>query len=108
MTDPKPGGCPERVYPRSSWERSHVCGRPIKEDGLCGMHALAQTKRRAKAEAMTDQLNRAKMMAGRLGLPEGCGRYDDLFHRPTVTMTMEQAEELALRLETLEGKGDIP
>jgi hypothetical protein len=40
-------GCPEMVTPSGGrgFFHSYVCGRPVKQDGLCGIHATAKRKR---------------------------------------------------------------
>lgn len=44
MSDPE--HCPELVH--GDWHSS-VCGRPVKRDGLCGIHARAKETRDATA-----------------------------------------------------------
>ena len=41
--------CPERVHSPGTFS-SHRCDRPVKRDGLCGIHAAAADKRARAAE----------------------------------------------------------
>lgn len=108
MSEATPDKCPEWIYGKDAWTPGHRCDRPVKVDGLCGMHAKVKEKREARSSTIDAQRARAKVMAERLGLPESCGYYDDLLKRPVVVMSMIHAEALALRLEDAEGKGNIP
>ena len=42
--------CPELVS-RDRWRRPDPCGRKVVRDGLCGIHAAAADRRKAKADA---------------------------------------------------------
>lgn len=49
--------CPIRVC-GDRWTASHLCGKPVKSDGLCGVHAAA--KRRRDAADAEDVARRAE------------------------------------------------
>lgn len=42
--------CPQTVYTDSRDVRGHRCGRPVKDEGLCGVH-LAGKRRRQENDA---------------------------------------------------------
>lgn len=60
-----PGACPELVM-GGPWDRSKRCNRPVKRDGLCGIHARAKEKaaeREAEREALdAEKLEHTKML----------------------------------------------
>lgn len=43
--------CQELIRGEGRWPEHRVCGRPIKDDGLCGIHLAAKRKREANHEA---------------------------------------------------------
>jgi hypothetical protein len=57
---------------RSKWDgsRSQPCGRPVKEDGLCGIHLGAERRKANNAEKrkvdQADTLRRGQALADRL------------------------------------------
>lgn len=50
--------CQERVYSGHRDVSGHVCGRPVKSDGLCGVH-LAAIERRRKNDS--DRMERVSV-----------------------------------------------
>lgn len=42
--------CPWLVSPTDDWAASHLCAKPVKRDGLCGIHALAKERRAGRVE----------------------------------------------------------
>ena len=57
--------CPEVVY-SGGWGSSHKCGRPVKRDGLCGLHASAKERReRNDAERRDRERERRDVRAER-------------------------------------------
>lgn len=67
------GACQVSVYGHDRWARSTTCGKPVKRDGMCGIHAAAK-ERRAKNDQQRDaKRERGKQIAAALtdllGLP---------------------------------------
>jgi acyl-CoA reductase-like NAD-dependent aldehyde dehydrogenase len=59
--------CQIRVY-GDRWTGSHICGKPVKSDDLCGVHAAAKRRRDANDAAAaaankTSRENRAAALA---------------------------------------------
>jgi hypothetical protein len=52
MSDETTAGCPERTG--ETWNR-HPCGRPIKRNGMCGIHAAAKDRVEANARWRTER-----------------------------------------------------
>lgn len=57
--------CPARVWNSTGWG-SHVCGRKIKAEGLCGIHHRQKTEADRKNREMlekwaTDEVDRADL-----------------------------------------------
>ncbi len=57
--------CPALVASHGGW-RHNPCGRPIKRDGLCGIHAAAKEKMRANDEAAQARTAEAQVIVDRL------------------------------------------
>ena len=58
----------------SRWSNFQECGRPVKENGLCGLHLSVRARREAKAAAWLAEQSRSddlKMAAGRLTVALG-------------------------------------
>lgn len=65
--------CPSYVGGRERWDTVRKCNKPVKRDGLCGVHAAAQDRirrgdaeRKAKREVGEEI---ARELTGLLGLP---------------------------------------
>jgi hypothetical protein len=58
MTEPT-STCPELVSDRDGWG-SHRCGRKIKRDGLCGLHAATKERRDAQTAEYHAQVERSE------------------------------------------------
>ena len=54
--------CPKIIHDDGWGFHSHVCGRPVKRDGLCGMHAAAK-ERRERGDAARLEEARARQNA---------------------------------------------
>jgi hypothetical protein len=68
--------CPEMVS-RGSWSPRERCGRPVKQDGLCGIHATAKRKADEKDQAYRAKVNEsaeAKARANRYAERLGAGK----------------------------------
>lgn len=72
MTDTE--RCPVDVWNNY---QAHTCGKPVKRDGLCGIHAAAKDRRERNAIASRQAAHGRKERASRirtlLGLPDGLG-----------------------------------
>lgn len=97
--------CPERVIPKSGWERPHTCGKPVKSDGLCGVHAAAKHRREAskaaeEAKQANSRFNQEVVRAAlaELGI-DGEAHYSIYGARYTgrVVVSIETLEELSRR-----------
>ena len=53
-----------------SWH-SRACGRPVKKDGLCGIHVAVVERRAVKRQAELDKRTRGKAAAAKLAAKIG-------------------------------------
>lgn len=73
MTD---DGCPEILRSGDAWSRrSYRCGKPIKRDGLCGVHAAAKDRRAKGDRERVEREQRAKVLADRVEAITGVRPY---------------------------------
>lgn len=103
MTDPVTT-CRKDVWDRVGF-RSSTCGRPIKRDGLCGIHAAAIDKMKAndkkhaeERKASGERQSAAQAVLDELGV-EGAPEYSTFTSKYTgrVTVSIETLRALAAR-----------
>jgi hypothetical protein len=58
MPETPPAACTRRVYVDHRDVRGHVCGRPVKDEGLCSIHLAAARRRAAKQTARAQEQQR--------------------------------------------------
>lgn len=102
MSETVTGTCPRVVWAGFD---SHPCGRSIKRDGLCGIHAAADDRMRAsekksaeKRAASDDRQAAAQSALNELGI-EGSPEYSTFTREYTgrVVISVETLRELAAR-----------
>jgi hypothetical protein len=99
--------CQEQVSDGGRWPSFHTCGRPIKRDGLCGLHAAAKDRaaqRDRDMAAKRDGQKRAKASAEaaltELGV-KGRAAYDSIAAAYTgeVVVSVDELRRLMARAD---------
>lgn len=57
--------CPADVYTQGAWT-PHICGKPVKRRGLCGIHAGAQERIEKNDRARVEGKARSQLIVDRL------------------------------------------
>lgn len=91
--------CPEMVS-QGMWDGVAPCGRPVKRDGLCGIHARAKEQREAKADKGREEAAEARMMKDLLTKLAGVAPHMDRHPWTNTLRATFDAEDLAAALST--------
>jgi hypothetical protein len=78
--------CPMSVHSGSVWH-PRTCGKPIKRDGMCGVHAAARDRRNAndaeRARRSEERRQKAFRLTDLLGVPVHASWDDRTFYIST-------------------------
>lgn len=101
----EPTTCPERIS-NGMWSGYRTCGRPVKMNGLCGLHASARERAKKKSnereQRVAEGVEVADALGERTGLPF---HYDDFKRAVYCSLSPEKAAEL---VATLPPSGSAP